>query len=93
MDSRHACRLLDEMGGSHVHGSADKAGIMALQELQARNSTSTNGSAAFLVAEHKLGAPLGQATLDGAGKVYTRQFAHATVAFNTATNKGHFQWD
>ena len=42
--------------------------------------------------EHRLGAPLGPATLDGAGKVYTREFAHGTVSFDTTSNKGRFQW-
>ena len=42
--------------------------------------------------EHKLGAPQGVATLDKEGAVYTRNFAHATITFDTTSNKGAFQW-
>ena len=41
--------------------------------------------------DHKLGAPVGLATRQENG-VYTRQFTHATVSFDTATNTGSFHW-
>jgi hypothetical protein len=41
--------------------------------------------------DHNLGAPVGLATRQDTG-VYTRQFTHATVSFDTVTNTGSFQW-
>jgi hypothetical protein len=42
--------------------------------------------------DHPLGAPFGPpAQIDEAG-VYVREFAHATVSFDTKTSKGHFSW-